>query len=219
MNKKSHRGVAPIIATLLLVAISVVGGTMVFIVAQDAISNSQVSENISIEFLAFKGYDATEGPLIFYNDVEGDPKGDETNGLKKGERIAVYVQNNGGNDVTIDSIRLAGTLYYFVPNSGTVLDAWTAPLDDGILGTPANPSYVIMTKHDTLLDSGVPIIESGQQVSIVFEINRNVPPARELQFILKTTQGMEIIGTVIAGDKSSNQDTIAAPSPQEEVDV
>ena len=41
--KSNHRAVAPVIATLLMVAIAVVGGTIIFVFSQGFFSSSQIS--------------------------------------------------------------------------------------------------------------------------------------------------------------------------------
>ena len=56
--KNSHKAVAPVIATLLMVAIAVVGGTIIFVFAQGFFSSSQISGTPQIESLKIEGYDA-----------------------------------------------------------------------------------------------------------------------------------------------------------------
>lgn len=50
-NCNTHKGVAPVIATLLLVAISSVGGSSVFMVSQNSFDNAQVSGSTIVEQL------------------------------------------------------------------------------------------------------------------------------------------------------------------------
>jgi flagellin-like protein len=61
-NRRLHsrRGVAPIIATLLLVAIAVVGGAIVFAYSQNFFSSSQISGKPNIESLKVIGYDGRD---------------------------------------------------------------------------------------------------------------------------------------------------------------
>ena len=56
----SRRAVAPVIATLLLVAIAVVGGSIVFVFSQGFFSSAQISGAPQIESLQITGYDATD---------------------------------------------------------------------------------------------------------------------------------------------------------------
>ena len=56
----SRRAVAPVIATLLLVAIAVVGGSIVFVFSQGFFSSAQISGAPQIESLQVIGYDASD---------------------------------------------------------------------------------------------------------------------------------------------------------------
>jgi flagellin-like protein len=114
----SRRAVAPVIATLLLVAIAVVGGSIVFVFSQGFFSSAQISGAPQIESLKFTGYDATDGAVLEIHDGvdsgvdQGNPLAND--GLLAGERIAVYIQNNSVQKVTLSEVRFAGTEYTFV---------------------------------------------------------------------------------------------------------
>ena len=54
----NRRAVAPVIATLLMVAIAVVGGTIIFVFSQGFFSSSQISGSPTIEAVKILGYDA-----------------------------------------------------------------------------------------------------------------------------------------------------------------
>ena len=56
----NRRAVAPVIATLLMVAIAVVGGTIIFVFSQGFFSQLQISGNPSIESVKILGYDARD---------------------------------------------------------------------------------------------------------------------------------------------------------------
>jgi len=64
----SRRAVAPVIATLLLVAIAVVGGSIVFVFSQGFFSSAQISGSPTIESLKFTGYDASDGVTLENHD-------------------------------------------------------------------------------------------------------------------------------------------------------
>ena len=59
MSRRERRGVAPIIVTLLMVAIAVVGGILIFVFAQGFFSSSQV-EGPAIESVTMIGYDTRD---------------------------------------------------------------------------------------------------------------------------------------------------------------
>jgi len=193
----SRRAVAPIIATLLLVAIAVVGGSIVFVFSQGFFSSAQVSGAPNIESLKFTGYDATDGAILKLHDgvntsVSTGVAGD---GLATGERIAIYVQNQGVNKVTLGEIRFAGSVYSFSSAPGVVaLTPWVAN---------AGATYSILTKSPgTIIDTTSPEIQPGQQATIILELAENVKTGRDAQFKLSTSNGAVFVGTVIAGQQS-----------------
>ena len=95
--KSNHRAVAPVIATLLMVAIAVVGGTIIFVFSQGFFSSSQISGTPQIEAMEIVGYDATDSAqLIGHEDTVmlAASGGVANNAKTAGERIAVYVKND-----------------------------------------------------------------------------------------------------------------------------
>ncbi len=91
--KSNHRAVAPVIATLLMVAIAVVGGTIIFVFSQGFFSSSQISGTPQIEALSVVGYDATDSDdLIAHEGSTLSAKGGNADNTKAAdERIAIYV--------------------------------------------------------------------------------------------------------------------------------
>ena len=214
----SRRAVAPVIATLLLVAIAVVGGSIVFVFSQGFFSSAQISGAPQIESLKITGYDATDGVGMQLHDGldSGVVQGATGDGLAEGERIAVYIQNNSVQKVTMGEIRFAGTVYTFVSGTTTGLadpwsvaggDLWDAG-SDPILGVP---SYMIATSSNGLLGLETPAnvlattsaeIQPRQQITIIIQLDDNVKVGRDAQFKLSTTNGAVFVGTVIAGQQS-----------------
>ena len=64
----SRRAVAPVIATLLLVAIAVVGGSIIFVFSQGFFSSAQVSGAPQIESIEIVGYDASDVIVLTLHD-------------------------------------------------------------------------------------------------------------------------------------------------------
>ena len=93
----SRRAVAPVIATLLLVASAVVGGSIIFVFSQGFFSSAQISGSPQIESLEITGYDASDVQTVQVHDglctadcsIGTDWDGASNNGLVAGERIAV----------------------------------------------------------------------------------------------------------------------------------
>jgi archaeal type IV pilus assembly protein PilA len=201
----SRRAVAPIIATLLLVAIAVVGGSIIFVFSQGFFSQAQVSGAPQIESLKIIGYDATDGTTMKIHDgtTPATLKGVSGNGVAVGERVAVYIQNNSVGKVTLNEVRFGGTSYTFVQNSAATLDVWTAPTTDGILGTPLIPSFVVLTKGPTtILSANGAELQPGQQATIILEAGETLKTGRDMQFKVATTNGAVFVDTVLVGQQA-----------------
>ena len=92
-----HRAVAEVIATLLLVVIAAVGGSIILAFSQEFFSHPQISGTPQIESVKILGYDARDVTNLEAHDgqtmsvVSSDPN---TLGKNVGERIIVYVKND-----------------------------------------------------------------------------------------------------------------------------
>ena len=194
LRKVSHRAVAPIIATLLLVAVAVVGGTIIFTFSQGFFSSAQVSGYPIIESVIFGGYDARDVSQLKAHDgkkMSTDASGSLTDDGIKGveERIAVYVINHSIQKITIAKLMLAGTEFeYDIP-----------PDTDIPLGR-----YAILTKGlptEIIISSAAPEIQAGQEVTIIIGIDTSIKLGRSSQFKLTTTNGAVLVGTVVTGQR------------------
>jgi flagellin-like protein len=196
----SRRAVAPVIATLLLVAIAVVGGSIVFVFSQGFFSSAQISGSPNIESLKIVGYDATDGTTLqLHNGLgSGVVQGQTDGALAAGERIAVYIQNNSVGKVTLSEIRFAGAVYTFVPGPASPanqIDAFDPLGVTGTLTTSAVPGYMIATTTSAE-------VQPGQQATLIIQLDENVKVGRDAQFKLATANGAVFVGTVIAGQQS-----------------
>jgi len=209
-NNLHRRGVAPVIATLLLVAIAVVGGSMIFVFAQGFFGDSQISGTPTIEFIKIVGYDARDAEQVKAHDgIEILPTNccGESDGVKSAsERITIYLQNNSVEQVFISEIRIAGTVYDFT--TYTVIPApfgigkWNHPLTK-----PQPGEYVILTGHDgtkggDLLQNPAPVIQPGEIITILADLDKSYNTARDTQFKLTTTNGAVFVSTIIMGQDS-----------------
>lgn len=210
----SRKAVAPVIATLLLVAIAVVGGSIVFVFSQGFFSSAQISGAPQIESLKIVGYDATDGiAMQLHNGLDsGVLQGAVDGNLASGERIGVYIQNNSVQKVTFSEIRFAGIVYTFVPGIGTpaLIDAYDPLGLTGVLtifGSGTGPGYMIATTGDGLTAAEVVSatsaeIQPGQQATLIVQLDENVKLGRDAQFKLSTANGAVFVGTVISGQQS-----------------
>lgn len=209
---KCRRGVSPIIATLLLVAIATVGGSTVFAFSQDAFSNSQISGIPKIELIKILGYDARDVGIVKAHDgIEIITKGPDCCGisdglLKEDERITIYLQNNSVEQLWFSEIRISGVVYDFTAYT-------TIPPPFGIGGwdqanvKPQQGEYVILTGHDgqvggDLLQNPAPRMEPGELITILVDLDQPHQIPRDAQFKLTTATGSVFVSTIIMGQSS-----------------
>ena len=182
----SRKAVAPVIATLLLVAIAVVGGSIVFVFSQGFFSSAQISGSPNIESLKFAGYDASDGADLINHDGTTFTAGNTAgNGLLAGEEIGVYVQSNSVGKLTLSEVRLGGTVYNYTS------------------AAPAAGDFQVLTRGPgTILTTTAAEVQPGQQVTILLTLDENIREGRDTQLKLTTANGAVFVGTVIAGQKT-----------------
>jgi len=134
-----RRAVAPVIATLLMVAIAVVGGMLVFVFAQDFFTATDNLSGPTIELLQIYGYDFRDrltGAAIENHNGSVCVVAGKTGGtLENDDVVALYVRNLGANDIIIADVSI----------NGNKLDALTTA---AILTTsnPTGNSWGVLTK-------------------------------------------------------------------------
>jgi flagellin-like protein len=183
----SRRAVAPVIATLLLVAIAVVGGSIVFVFSQGFFSSAQISGAPQIESLKFTGYDASDGTSMLNHDgtLYASANNQAGNGLIVDENVVIYIQSNSVQKLTLSEVRFGGTVYNYTSTG------------------PTQGSYEILTRGpDTILTATSAEVQPGQQLSIILQLDENIKPGRDTQMKLTTGNGAVFVGTVIAGQQS-----------------
>ncbi|MGQ0772330.1 MAG: archaellin/type IV pilin N-terminal domain-containing protein [Nitrososphaerota archaeon] len=195
----SRKGVAPVIATLLLVAIAVVGGAIVFAYSQNFFSSSQVSGRPTIEAVKIPGYDAR--PVITLNNQNGVPFGLNSGGngtnsvMDVGENIAIYIKNDSVQAITISEARFGGIAYNYIQSPAT-LNALTAG-QYTIAGVPGGTGG-----SDLISTSPVADIQPGQTASVVLSLSETMRAGRDAQFKLTTNNGAVFVGTIVIGQQS-----------------
>jgi len=203
----SRRGVAPVIATLLLVAIAVVGGSIIFVFSQGYFSSAQVSGEPQIELVKIVGYDTRDtSPLKIHNGLDLMPAnccGDGSDYIKSpDERITIHIQNNSAKPITLEELRFGGVEYQYVTENQ--LGPWPA----GGVG-PQPGEYVIMIGPDgtpppnDLTQEPTPKIQAGGIVTLVLDLDRTLKDGRDMQVKITTTNGNVFISTLIAGQNVS----------------
>ena len=107
---EQHRAVAPIIATLLMVAIAVVGGVLIYVYTQGFFSSTS-SSSISTDVLSMTGYDAKSGTVIYDGTAPAATCTAETSptaGKSAGECVTIHIKNAGGSTLAISNIKVDG---------------------------------------------------------------------------------------------------------------
>ncbi len=201
----SRRAVAPVIATLLLVAIAVVGGSIIFVFSQGFFSSAQISGSPQIVSIKIVGYDATDGNSTqFHDGVIGNVTtgADNSLGLEETEYVTVYLKNDSVNKVTLSEIRLAGTVYLYTNGAGGALDDQQAsPMTAGEYTVVAVGNDSATAKPLTI-DAAAAEMQPGQEATIVMALDKDVRNGRDMQFKVTTTAGAVFVGTINTGQQS-----------------
>jgi len=191
---RKQRAVAPVIATLLMVAIAVVGGTIIFVFAQGFFTQSQISGTPTIESVKIAGYDSRDvANLKNHAGIDMITTGLSPgvgNGIpEEGEYIGVYLKNDSVQKLQFAEIRFGGVVYNYT--------AGAAP------NTPAE--YAVLLKSDgtdTFVTEGQAEIQPGQTATLVMALDGDFKVGRDTQFKLTTTNGAVFVGTVVIGQQS-----------------
>ena len=188
-----------------MVAIAVVGGTIIFVFSQEFFNVAQISSGFpSFEIVKVLGYDARDVSKLTTHDGLQTFKpysGGDGDGLfEKNERIAIYVTNNSQQPITIAEISFGGTVYEYANAEGlqSVGDESSIPggTYDFWLGKGDE-------NHDVLLQEGVPVIESGDSVTTILALDSNFKLGRDVSFKITTSNGAIFMGTIIMGQHMS----------------
>jgi len=192
-HKYSQRAVAPIIATLLMVAISVVGGILIFVFAQGFFTDTNI-QSPSIESLEIFGYDARDVLVATgmepHNAFDSDNDGDidnlmttvgstVANVLGDADEFVIYIRNKGSGPVTIDKIRVYGAEYRWAESASL----------------PTSQEFSISTNgDDDAADMTTsPVLEAGQEATIIIvyeaDTNGSIKVGRPIPIVVVTGNG------------------------------
>jgi hypothetical protein len=200
----NRKGIAPILAYLVLIPIVVSGGAATMAITQEIINDTQISSDIAIESVRILGYDIRD--LSELRSHNGLYMKDNTAGIPDGlksetERIAIYVQNDSVQKIYIDELRFVGTEYQF---SGSY-----NKLDEFIENdSPAQGEYVILTQTpDELIDEGA-VLPPGKLASVILGLDESFKIGRTAQLKITTVQGFVIVGTIIIGGEADRNSVV-----------
>ncbi len=198
----SRRADATVIATLLLVAIAVVGGSIIFGFSQGFFASAQITGTPTIQLIEIVGYDARDVQKVKAHDgIDIDSLGkccgtpDNLKGID--ERMSIYLKNNSVEQVLLSEIRIAGFVYNYTTTSSGIKN-WNG-------GSTLQPGeYVILTGHDgnsggDVLQDQASSMQPGEIITILVDLDRSFQIGRDVQFQVITTEGALFVSTIVIG--------------------
>ena len=218
MKFGNRKGVAPIIAMMVLLPIAISGGAATMAFTHEITEKTQLTTDIHIESVRILGYDIRDvEELKSHNGLymKLNTAGVDDGVKSASERIAIYVQNDGAQPIEIGELRFAGTVYDF-SGSYNVLDTFDANF------SPPQGEYVILNKNpDVLVDEGRAVLQAGKLASLVIGLDDDFKIGRTSQLKLTTTNGFVIVGSLVIGDaqyKNSDYSVVTYTNPNPDPD-
>ena len=193
---------------MILVIAAALGGGINFVLSQGYLNSVQASNLSGVETILFLGYDATDNDSIIYHDgVISNSKsywhGNKfPDGINRGERIGVYVQNNSAEKITLKQVKL-GKIIYSYQEMRPKYQMTPYSMD-----TPLNQKEYAMVKNgnqnapaDTI-EGKIPELKPGQKATIVLELDQSIKIARDIHFEITTDKGGVFVHTILSGQES-----------------
>ncbi len=215
-RRKLHKGVAPIIATLLLIAITVIGGVMIYLFTQGFFGNS-ISALPTADTIVMSGYDMRE--------IKGNPPcnnphhpatrgvtthegliichGDKTNAINgkvDQEAGTIFIRNVGQKPYTILKLEVNGRVLDFKTQDNDIKN------NAGVFGIYTVPDTKTPTADTTLREAAT--ILAGQEGTLVVTFDgsgtatdNSVANGRMIPIKLTSSSGSVYNFNVIIGEK------------------
>jgi len=178
----------------LMVAIAVVGGTIIFVFSQGFFNQAQISGTPAIESVKILGYDARDVANLEAHDgilMTATGSIPANQGKNVNEYVVVYVKNDSVGQLLFSEIRLGGTVYTYLQ---------TAAIPAHTTVTPG--TYTVMDNSTSGITSQAALAEPGGTIGILLTLDDNFPTGRDTQFKLSTTNGAVFVGTVVMGQNT-----------------
>ncbi len=202
-----RREFSPAFVIVILVTVAALGGGINLVLSQGYLNSVQASNLSGIETILFLGYDATDNDKIIYHDGivsnsqaywHGNKSSD---GINRGERIGVYVQNNSAKNITFREVRLGDIVYSFQdmrPNYQMTPYSMDDPLNHREYTIVANGNQ--NAPADTIVGNK-PELKTGQTATIILELDQSIKQDRDLHFEITTKNGNVFVYTIISGQQ------------------
>jgi len=191
--------IQPIILTLLLVAITIVGGSIVFFASLENLDTSQISETFHTESITILGYDARDTSQFKVHDggnvLEAYSGGNENGIPEQHERMSFYFWNKSNNEIHLAELRFGGTIYTYA--NTTALDSFGE--ESRIPGGTYDIWISRQSGNDVMLLYNTAVIKPGDSVTIVFALDKDYKLGRDTQLKLTTTNSNIFVGTIVIG--------------------
>jgi len=191
--------IQPIILTLLLVAITIVGGSIVFFASLENLDTSQISEAFHTESITILGYDARDTSQFKVHDggnvLEAYSGGNENGIPEQHERMSFYFWNKSNNEIHLSELRFGGTIYTYA--NTTALDSFGE--ESRIPGGTYDIWISRQSGNDVMLLYNTAVIKPGDSVTIVFALDKDYKLGRDTQLKLTTTNSNIFVGTIVIG--------------------
>ena len=204
----ANREFSPGIVMVMLVVAAALGGGINFALTQEYLNSVQASSLSGIETILFLGYDATDDDSIVYHDgFISNPQAywhgnKSSDGINRGERIGVYVQNSSAEKITFKYILLDGIDYsyqYMGPNNQMTPYSMDAPLNNGEFTIVTNGNH--NAPANTIVE-GSPELIPGQKATIILELEQTINTDRDVDFRITTNKGGVFVYTISPGQWS-----------------
>jgi len=173
--KSRRRGVSPIIATLMLVAIAVVGGVVVYTYFTGIANKSQV-QSATVHSMQLLGYDARQVNPITNHLGGGISTANNTTAITY---IALYIKNNGAQSIEVNRVYVNGTALTF--NSGS--------LQGG------------QFHIGTTIARGVNTLNVGSTDTLLLRLSNNVASGTSITVVVEVTGGQQFKYDILAGNR------------------
>ena len=195
---QNRKAVAPIIATLLLVAIAVVGGIIVFVWASGIFGSTAGMALPTAESMQLIGYDARDvanlagftaaGPgTATAPGIDNGQAGSNSKLAAGSEYLVLKLRNTGTSEMLINKVVIMG-----------VDNTWDSDAPNATVNNEANEpaagTFEVFTKTSgDVAPKSTPSIAAGEDLRIAVKLSASLPDdigvGRNLQMKIKTEQG------------------------------
>lgn len=169
----SRRGVSPIIATMMLVAIAVVGGVIVYTYFQNIAGKTQIQAS-NLSSISMLGYDARQVNPVLNHLGGGITGANNSTGITY---IALYIKNNNALEAQISKVYVNGGAYNF----NATLTAAGFRIVSGL--------------------SGVDTINASETGTLLIKLNSAASSGQTLNVIVETMDKQQFKFNVVAGSR------------------